>query len=695
MDIKDKRGFTLVELVLSVTLLSIVLIFMMTALVELKDKENENGADAKLLVNQAIISKTINSDIIVSGLESISACADMNCFNLTFSNGTTKTLKLMADNQTIFYGSEEVTDFIRTLPSDRKYSSIHYYIYANLELIKITVSKVYKTEDYDIEIYNYMGNKTTDTGGYAAAGLLLHYDAINNAGVGLHNQFSATWMDLSGNGNNGNLKNVALTATETSGWLDNGLLLDGVDDGVYLSNQLSDLFKQSNTIEIVASRYQTGNDDTLIGNCDSTNCMKYGIDANNKHHITINSGAMNSVSSTAMINNNDRKTYTYVYNKERGRITLYVDGLESESFDSTEISNTSNSFLDVYIGKNSSGSSAFKGIIHSVRIYSYALSATKIYNNALIDQTRYVKQNLFPATGGSTQFMATSPGRYKFELWGAAGSDTAYGAYTSGILEMTSGEKVYLYIGKMDTDGSGGWNGGGAGKAGSAGTGGGGATDIRIVNDAWDNASSLNSRIMVAAGGGGNSHGGFGAPGGGVSGYDGIPTAETTYTGPEAFGFKGLQTEGGAAGAFNWSSGTAPTAGIFGKGGAGNSAYGGGGGGGYYGGGGSGVSSGSKGGGASGSSYISGHTGCVAISSEYEPIPKFDCLTGTQENSCSIHFSKKVFADTVMIDGHSYPWLSVRQDQSLMPKPTGGYYQKGVGNTGDGYVRVTYLGQAG
>ena len=206
METRNKKGFTLVELVLSVTLLSIVLIFMMAMLVDLKDKEKSNGADAKLLVNQAILSNTINTDIIKYGLESVSACASMNCFILSFGDGNEKTLKLMSDNQTIFYGNERSTDFIRTLPNGRKYSSIHYYIYANLEIIRISVGKVYKNEDYDAEIYNYMGNKTTDTGGYAASGLILHYDGINNSATGSHNMYSSQCMDLSSNGTNGLLQ---------------------------------------------------------------------------------------------------------------------------------------------------------------------------------------------------------------------------------------------------------------------------------------------------------------------------------------------------------------------------------------------------------------------------------------------------------------------------------------------------------
>lgn len=57
---------------------------------------------------------------------------------------------------------------------------------------------------------------------------------------------------------------------------------------------------------------------------------------------------------------------------------------------------------------------------------------------------------------------------------------------------------------------------------------------------------------------------------------------------------------------------------------------------------------------AVGSSYISGHTGCVAITSQVDQTPKSGCTTGTTDNSCSIHYSSKIFTNTLMIDGAVY-----------------------------------------
>ena len=335
-------------------------------------------------------------------------------------------------------------------------------------------------------------------------------------------------------------------------------------------------------------------------------------------------------------------------------------------------------------------------------------SDNKLFNNKATTDTKYtMRQNIiyksipnsasqtFNYTGKEQIFTVPINGTYKIEAWGASGSDTGYGAYTVGVIELFKEDILYVYIGGKPNNGNGGWNGGGAGKSGSSTSSGGGSTDLRLVNNEWNNTAGLKSRLIVAAGGGGNSHGGFGAPGGGLTGYDGIPTTDSSYTGANAFGFGGSQTAGGKAGQHSWNC-SAPTDGKFGIGGNGNSEYGGGAGGGYYGGGGSGVSSLSRGGGASGSSYISGHTGCVAIESSTSTTPSTgtngaSCTTGTSDKLCSVHYSGKVFTDTVMIDGAGYAWTNTKGSLQQMPNPSGGYYASGVGHSGNGYARITYL----
>jgi hypothetical protein len=147
--------------------------------------------------------------------------------------------------------------------------------------------------------------------------------------------------------------------------------------------------------------------------------------------------------------------------------------------------------------------------------------------------------------------------------------DGGLGGYASGVIAVTPGETLQVYVGSKGTQGGpGGFNGGGF--AGQYGGGGGGASDIR-------RGAALTDRIFVAGGGGGGNCGcpdfGIGGPGGGLEGGAGIALQGSLAPGG------GTQTAGGAAGDMS-------NPGELGLGGGLGDYHVAGGGGGYYGGGG-------------------------------------------------------------------------------------------------------------
>ena len=151
----------------------------------------------------------------------------------------------------------------------------------------------------------------------------------------------------------------------------------------------------------------------------------------------------------------------------------------------------------------------------------------------------------------SPYVLTLKPGRYMFEVWGAQGGgnntgiptteEGGKGGYSKGKFHLQEEKTFYIYIGSSGTDsGNGGFNGGGALGSNIWLNGtyiddpdnntnlfrapGGGATDIRLIpgnlvsiesidfnTTYFGDEESLNSRILVAGGGGGNSiHYGFG-----------------------------------------------------------------------------------------------------------------------------------------------------------------------------------------
>ena len=103
-------------------------------------------------------------------------------------------------------------------------------------------------------------------------------------------------------------------------------------------------------------------------------------------------------------------------------------------------------------------------------------------------------------------------GLYMFEAWGAAGTANecqmaeyepkGRGAYVNGVIKLTEPKTFYIYVGGQSQSSNEAFNGNMPSNYTVAG---GGATDFRTQKgDYWYDIDSLKSRIMVAAGGGGN-----------------------------------------------------------------------------------------------------------------------------------------------------------------------------------------------
>ena len=119
----------------------------------------------------------------------------------------------------------------------------------------------------------------------------------------------------------------------------------------------------------------------------------------------------------------------------------------------------------------------------------------------------------------SSQKISLLRGLYKFDVYGAqgGGSKAGKGGYSAGVLNLIEEETVlYVYVGCRGHEIVGGFNGGGTGGRGEQnkkllrhGGGVGGSSDIRIDPD------DLDTRIIVAGGGGGACGDGWSAGGNG------------------------------------------------------------------------------------------------------------------------------------------------------------------------------------
>ena len=347
------------------------------------------------------------------------------------------------------------------------------------------------------------------------------------------------------------------------------------------------------------------------------------------------------------------------------RLTIAVSdpdgrGLHPQAFSYNGGAWTSNNFFD--IGTNGN---------HTVNV------RVRDIHGHITQRNVGVSRFVLGFTGGPQAMTIPANSTCVFELWGAQGGGTAQsiggrGAYTRGQMVVNPARTFHVYVGGTVTSRVvGGWNGGGSLSTAfmypSTVWSGGGATDVRLVGGAWNDANGLRNRIMVAGGGGGARHmtpgvnpqNGLlhGGHGGGLTGGQGrafccCPSWQNVgwncasdFVRPAG---GGTQTAGGCGGqycggvrmgSFHLNMGQG-TSGRWGAGGTGGSFFAGGGGG-YYGGGsnhGAVCGGGSAGG---GSSFISGHPGSNAVNA-----------SGVHTGQAN-HFSGLRFTSTQMIAGNA------------------------------------------
>ena len=134
--------------------------------------------------------------------------------------------------------------------------------------------------------------------------------------------------------------------------------------------------------------------------------------------------------------------------------------------------------------------------------------------------------------------LEVQPAKYRFECWGSIGaglqySIPGYGGYTSGEIVLHRPKKLFVYVGNTGYFNALKYHEFVRNVAQP-----GGATDVRLAGgEKWWNLSSLISRIMVAAGGGGSEwKGSIGGNGGGLIGGPSIgsiqPDSDTSYDEP-------------------------------------------------------------------------------------------------------------------------------------------------------------------
>ena len=164
----NKNGFTLVELIVSIVLVSIVLVSMTGTLVKLKETYNVVNEDADARIYGATISKIINDDFLKNnGIKDISCSndEDMSSCEIVLGTNQKRTLEILRntipnDSETIYENGKNVgtkTYEKTTLRySDSTTGAVKTLLIKTIELI------VKSNNEVDNNLVNTYGYKFTD-----------------------------------------------------------------------------------------------------------------------------------------------------------------------------------------------------------------------------------------------------------------------------------------------------------------------------------------------------------------------------------------------------------------------------------------------------------------------------------------------------------------------------------------------------
>lgn len=98
---KNNKGMTIVEIIVSIALISIILVFLINLLITVKNANDRNKASSELLINQALITKTIENDFTELKLKGVSYCTQTEVNNnITTTKENVYCLKLIYENNT-------------------------------------------------------------------------------------------------------------------------------------------------------------------------------------------------------------------------------------------------------------------------------------------------------------------------------------------------------------------------------------------------------------------------------------------------------------------------------------------------------------------------------------------------------------------------------------------------------------------
>lgn len=343
-----EKGFTLVELLGTIVVLGIILTISIPSIVETVRKANVNEAEAYLvrLFNASETYIELNRRSF-DQLKTVGGRVDIP-IDYLIDEGLIRELGVdPTSGNTI---TEDWT-VVATTQSDK---TIEYTLY----------------------------DENTNINSYVQDGLILHLDSINNFGIG-HSNTTTVWNDMSGQNNGARLMNFGFDSS--SGWVNNGLKFDGINDIAVTDENDYDFSTFVATIPFSYSAFFTTNTlQTWMGVLTNMTTWTNGFNMQYGEAQRIGVGGTTYLSNSTLPTINTRYHVTAAYDGVTMR--LYINGVWVNQANLSYNQGNKHLTIGAFYDTPSLLSNA---TIHSVMFYDKTLNSTEILNNYNLDTVRY------------------------------------------------------------------------------------------------------------------------------------------------------------------------------------------------------------------------------------------------------------------------------------------------------------------
>lgn len=146
---KNNKGFSMIELIVSFSITTIIIIMLFQIIIVLKDVHTKSAIKTSLLNKQNILVDMIYKDILDNGLKNVATCGDY-CITFNFKNNDTKNFSY-ADS-TITYD-----DYVTSIISGSTVNKIVITTSQKIISVHMPIShKLFPEEDFGIKIIDYL-----------------------------------------------------------------------------------------------------------------------------------------------------------------------------------------------------------------------------------------------------------------------------------------------------------------------------------------------------------------------------------------------------------------------------------------------------------------------------------------------------------------------------------------------------------